>query len=197
MTSAPIRRVVLQDLAAFTHLVTRFKVVPDPADQGALPRNRSAKARRAFRRRAAAARAGAGVADAAQGHRGGLGIEPAARRRRHGADPHRPCGRPADAGRGAAALEERCRIGRYGVPRAVLAACARRIAGWIDGAGLTTNGFRAVVGGQSVAGAPERRAFADRRDEPPRRSPQPSPARPRPSRRSASSVSRTSSPMSG
>ncbi|MCX5516630.1 DNA polymerase III subunit gamma/tau [Kaistia algarum] len=36
--------VVLQDLAAFTHMVTRFKVVPDPSDQAALPESERQRA---------------------------------------------------------------------------------------------------------------------------------------------------------
>ena len=64
--------VVLADLAEFTHFVTRVKVVPAVADDvsfGEVERVRG----RALRREALDARAGARLADAAQGHHRGRG----------------------------------------------------------------------------------------------------------------------------
>ena len=91
---------VLTDLAEFNHLVTRLRFVPSAANDASLSRGRARSWRR-IRQDAVGPGAVAQLADAAQGHSGGAVVEPPGQRRRNGADPHRPCRRPADAGRGA------------------------------------------------------------------------------------------------
>ena len=99
--SAPIPAVVLEDLAAFTHLVTRLKLAP-ARRRGRRAHRRGADARQRLRGETVAPDARPRLADAAEGHRGGADRAAPARRRRHGARPHRPRRRPADARRGAA-----------------------------------------------------------------------------------------------
>ena len=119
--------VVLNDLAEFTHFVTRVKVVPAVADDVSLSEaERTARPR--LRRQAFHARAVAHLADAAQGHRRGAGLRPPGRRRRDGAGAHRLCRRPADAGRSrsarwARAAARSARAAREGMP---MAAARRR-----------------------------------------------------------------------
>ena len=93
--------VVLEDLAAFTHVVTRLKLAPAAVDDDALTEEERTRGRD-FAGEALASRPRPRLADAAEGHRGGEGGDASARRGRHGARPPRPCRRPADARRGAA-----------------------------------------------------------------------------------------------
>ena len=72
--------VALSDLAEFTHFVTRVKVVPAVADDVSFAEVR-AHARPRLRREALDARAGARLADAAQGHHRGRGVAAARWRR--------------------------------------------------------------------------------------------------------------------
>ena len=122
--SAPIRRVVLTDLAEFTHFVTRVKVVPAVADDVSLSRGRARA-----RPRSCAAQLSMRVLsrtwqmllkgiDEVQARR------PPARRRRDGAGAHRLCRRSADAGRGRCARSAR----RRGAPRGRKAMAARAAA---------------------------------------------------------------------
>ncbi len=111
--------VVLEDLAAFTHLVTRLKLAPDGGRGRGTDRGR-ARPRHRFRRQAVAARARPRLADAAEGHRGDARSLPPACRRRHGHRAPGPCRRPADARRGVALAERQWRREPGARPRAAL-----------------------------------------------------------------------------
>ena len=68
----------------------------------------------------------ADLADAAQGHPGSAGLEPAGERCRNGADPHRPCRRPADAGRGAEGARAADRAAAGAAPDGLRPGCRSR-----------------------------------------------------------------------
>ena len=69
---------VLTDLAEFNHLVTRLRFVPSAANDASLSEDERRRGAR-VRQGAVGARAVADLADAAQGHSRGAGLEPAGR----------------------------------------------------------------------------------------------------------------------
>ncbi len=98
--------VVLSDLAAFTHLVTRLKVVPEARSDPTLSETERVRGA-AVRRDALGPRPVAGMADPAQGDPGGPGRAATACSGRDGDRAPRLRGRPADPRRGSASTEGR------------------------------------------------------------------------------------------
>ena len=94
--------VILSDLAAFTHLVTRLKLVPDAAKDPALSEAERDPRRRDSPRTLSSRALSRAWQILLKGDPRGAGVEPARRRGRDGAGASRLRGRSADAGRGPA-----------------------------------------------------------------------------------------------
>ncbi len=157
---------VLGELAEFTHVVTRLKLVPETAKDPALSEAERTRGQR-IRAETVAARADARLAIAAEGPERDQGFAPPARRRGH--DPGAACLRrgSADAGRGLAA--PRPRIAKYGALGTRSRACLCRRSSTVDGPrgrrGDARSGAAAAAGRARVAAFPFRGCCgAGRRD---------------------------------